>query len=419
TLCLVFTTFGNKQTTRVNLTNELVIDFRSNFSFYMYNHRNSSTESQYNFTLRKATMFTVGRIDYPIPPSSNRILMTADEITLASRALQTMVQMSDTKAATATFSHKVQGQVAEVKTDKSILSDYLSSQPKSMKSTAAGKDNSKNEAEIADSLIFNKRRSSLPSFTTLGGQGQYKRKGSLTDSIDRELRSMCKNSIEERRLLDTYTELDKQSFVGSQEHRFQKKQIFKDHKKMLKRSPAAEEWLNRRKARTNMWQEREREEIAKRYSRRARHFRAPPDLQETVAKIRSYAMAGAGVLQSSAPEYSEANGDDFEEVSSKLVMLNLARRHSGDNLDTALPKLDKMGKLAERRMTLGDIKAVKDVLEFRSLSSTRVYLEDLQKSRLHKDCSNEHEFETSSRFERSETSKNATETAEDLSVNCL
>ncbi|GFO00669.1 hypothetical protein PoB_002717400 [Plakobranchus ocellatus] len=114
------------------------------------------------------------------------------------------------------------------------------------------------------------------------------------DSLDRGLRSLYMNSVYERKLQSACQDLDKQSFAGVLEHRSRKQQITKQHAELLKRSPSTDDWLTLRKCRTASLQERERESISRRFSRRARHFRAPKELQDKVSNIRSVALFQSG-----------------------------------------------------------------------------------------------------------------------------
>ncbi|KAH9496430.1 hypothetical protein Btru_010805 [Bulinus truncatus] len=226
----------------------------------------------------------------------------------------------------------------------------------------------KNEAEVADDLVlFSSRgnRSSLLTLSQCTGIGPLQK-------TDRELRGMYQNIVEERRLIKDCHELDKILQQETCELKHKQKQIYKAYKKMTKTLPDADEWLRRRKSHTESWQERERDEIAKRYSRRDRQFRAPPDLKETADKIRPIVTDSGNHFKLPANLFSP----DFDETVARLTAHNV-RRHSIAAFSTRLPQTSE----PLRRMTFGDSDIAKDLQRLRSSLGPRIYLSDLVKQR--------------------------------------
>ncbi|CAL1533960.1 unnamed protein product [Lymnaea stagnalis] len=336
-------------------------------------------------TTSKNASFPVTTIEYPALALVSEFLRESDDVVRCNKSRSHPSQLEP-------YHESLEVTFPQISATKSTSSLTAPVPVSGYGQTSAGKHQTKNEAEIADDLIFHTRRGSLgnngfTSLTGCGGQGPGKRRGSITDSIDRELRSMYKNSVEERRLVSACNELDRQSLSESVEHRHRKIQIFKEYKNLIKRLPSADEWLSRRKSRTGMWKEREREDIAKRYSRRSRHFRAPNELKDTVDKIRSFVASEPGAPHISGPELNDSSDDDVEGLHVKMSSLNMARRFtiSSLNLNAPASELKKLsngpatGK--NRRMTVGDIDMISGVLKLRSMFKTRVYLDDLSAAR--------------------------------------
>lgn len=162
---------------------------------------------------------------------------------------------------------------------------------------------------------------------------------------------------------------------------------------MLQRSPSADEWLLQNESRTRTIQERERADIARRYSRRERHFRAPPHLQKAVSKIRSQVMFEAGLL-------SGQEADD--ELATDLANLNMTRRHTISGDPTAGIRVTRNSFPGGRRSLdgqstrLAGIRMIQDVLGLRDDRKDRFYIDSyLNRDDLYDRCEDGSNTETS------------------------
>ncbi|GFS03615.1 hypothetical protein ElyMa_002890800 [Elysia marginata] len=215
----------------------------------------------------------------------------------------------------------------------------------------------KNEAEIIDGprrgSLEDSVSFSVPGAAVLKLQGRNTggvigRSASLKvgrgESLNRELRSHYMNSMQERKLRSACDELDRQSYAGVLEHKSRQQQIQKginpiaqisrQHAEILRRSPSTKDWMSSRKCRTASLQERERESISRRFSRRVRHFRAPKALQEEVGAIRSVAMFHAGL-------YDAARSPPASPTEAKMLLRRIATIAGGGGVPTDTGNLSR------------------------------------------------------------------------------
>ncbi|XP_055898877.1 uncharacterized protein LOC129928442 [Biomphalaria glabrata] len=190
--------------------------------------------------------------------------------------------------------------------------------------------------------------------------------------MDNDLKDLHQNLVGDRRLAKDYQELERQSLREIVNWRQKRREIVKDYKRVIQRSPDTDEWMQSRKARKDSWQTRERDEISKRYCRRYKHFRAPPDLKETADKIKSVIKESVGEL--ALPKQTRSH--DFSPISTKLTPHGAKRRHSvpAECQTSSLPEIIE----PLRRMTLGHIEMTKDVHKSGSNLGNRVYLCDIK-----------------------------------------
>ena len=132
-------------------------------------------------------------------------------------------------------------------------------------------------------------------------------------SVDRELKSLKRNSIHEKRLSEENKKVDMHIRREAKFTERQKEMLRKDCKVIESKSPSLDEWQKQHQATYNSWKEREREKINKQFRTKTRYHN--PNIETYSSLPKCQRSLDEGTLSKALKGQRLAN----EDMSSKTL----------------------------------------------------------------------------------------------------